>query len=152
MKPYAGFIYAAFHAYRKVEHANPYTLVQQASMQTRSCTPVWHAPPTYVHVRIYMRYASLIHASLPMVPAKSYYNLRGQILGQVTAKSIVLFCTDREELLTTKNTRVSSKAFVKGHSPRISTGELCSHHISSRSWYWLIPPAPVEWHRQPVLG
>ena len=38
-KPYAGFIYAAFHAYRKVENANPFAICQQASMQSRSYVP-----------------------------------------------------------------------------------------------------------------
>lgn len=39
VKPFAGFIYAAFHAYKHVEHAKPYVLVQQASMQSRSYYP-----------------------------------------------------------------------------------------------------------------
>ncbi len=39
IKPYAGFIYAAFHAYKHVEDAKPYAIVQQASMQTRSYHP-----------------------------------------------------------------------------------------------------------------
>ena len=34
-KPFAGFIYAAFQAYKEVEKANPFALVQQASMASR---------------------------------------------------------------------------------------------------------------------
>lgn len=39
IKPFAGFIYAAFHAYKGTVGANPYTLCQQASMQSRAYSP-----------------------------------------------------------------------------------------------------------------
>jgi hypothetical protein len=39
VKPYAGFIYAAFHAYRKALGKKPFGIVQQASMQSRLYTP-----------------------------------------------------------------------------------------------------------------
>ena len=38
-KPFAGFIYAAFQAYKEVEKANPFALVQQASMASRLYEP-----------------------------------------------------------------------------------------------------------------
>ena len=40
IKPYAGFIYAAYHAYKHVVGAAPFSLVQQSSMQMRSYEPV----------------------------------------------------------------------------------------------------------------
>ncbi len=40
IKPFAGFIYTAFHAYKEANYgAIPYSIVQQASMQSRSYAP-----------------------------------------------------------------------------------------------------------------
>ena len=33
----------------------------------------------------------------------------------------------------------------------VFTGELCSQHVLAKQSPVLVPPAPVEWHRQPVL-
>ena len=40
VKPFAGFIYAAFHAYKGAVGAKPYCITQQASMQSRAYAPV----------------------------------------------------------------------------------------------------------------
>ena len=40
-KPYAGFIYAAFHAYRKVENANPFAICQQVRQVSEMFSLFW---------------------------------------------------------------------------------------------------------------
>jgi hypothetical protein len=37
VKPYAGFIYAAYHAYRAVEKVNPFSITQQVSSLYSGC-------------------------------------------------------------------------------------------------------------------